>query len=254
MRQEEFFSFSRGWNMCFYNYNLYSYIVDDDFEYFCDTITEKKENALYKIDIIFTDEKENHKDWIELIHIKDNEYYVVDGDNYKGKSQLNFTELIKFCYIEPPKYIYAKTTLIPDEPKEKHLPIIEGKIYSLDFKHQNNHWFVDTSPFKDVELSYFATIWDLLAIIAADKQPFTLDVICTKKREAHEGWIELYENSGFTYHLDVNGLKGYESEDHIFLSSKVLDVIGFYPKYIYIRKKTKHSKNFINRLLQWFRN
>lgn len=249
----------KGYNWCIPEGNTIYNALDrtelEDFVDFCDNITEI-EDGLYEIDIIFTIEKEVHDDYIELTYIKDYEYFVLSGDSYNGKNHLNFTELIEYYNIDSPKYIYVKATLIPEENEEKHPPIIEGKIYSLDFKHKDNHWFVDSPPFKDAELSYFATIWDLFAVIAADNQPFTLDVICTKKREAHEGWIELYENSGFTYHLDVNGVTGYKSENHVFLSSQVIDAIGFYPKYIYIKKQPKtsiKSKEILHKLLKIFR-
>ena len=195
---------------------------------------------MYEICLISIDKEESHNGWIELISTNnDSKYLVVNLDAYKRNEYLDFSLLCKECNINPSKYMYVKSTLLPEEPKEKHPPIIAGDIYSLDFKFQNNCWYVDTPPFKEIDLSGFATIWDLFEVIAKDKKSFTLDIICTMKPEYHEGLIELYENSGFTYHLDVRGLKSYKNADHIFLTRKVIDAIGFYPKYIYLRKQTK---------------
>ena len=243
MKQEYKITFMKGYNWCIPDgYTIYNALDENDlrdFISFCDNITDK-EDALYEISLISIDKDESHNGWIKLISTNnDSKYLVVNHDAYKKNEYLDFTLLCKECNINPSKYMYVKSTLLPEESKEKHPPIVEGAIYSLGFKYQNNRWYVDTPPFKETELSYFATIWDLFAVIAKDKKSFTLDIICTMRREVHEGWIELYENSGFTYHLDVHGLKDYNSENHIFLSSQVIDAIGFYPKYIYLKKRTK---------------
>lgn len=257
MKQEYKITFAKGYNWCIpEGYTIYNALDENDlgdFVNFCDNITEI-EDAIYEINLIFTDKRESHEDWIELTREENITRYIILDSNYKGNEHLDLSLLCKECSIDSTKYIYAKATYIPDEPKEEHPPIVEGKVYSLDFRYQDN-WVIDTVPFKGLGLSSFATIDEIFAIIAKDKQPFTLDIICTKKREIHEGWIELYENSGFTYQLSVSNLEGYKGICPIFLSSRVIDVIGFYPKYIYIKKYESKgvSNSILHRLLKIFR-
>ena len=112
---------------------------------------------MYEICLISIDKEESHNGWIELISTNnDSKYLVVNLDAYKRNEYLDFSLLCKECNINPSKYMYVKSTLLPEEPKEKHPPIIAGDIYSLDFKFQNNCWYVDTPPFKEIDLSGFA--------------------------------------------------------------------------------------------------
>ena len=141
MRKEIKFTFLSGYNWCFPEYSSIYDAMDEndlgDFIDFCDHVTEI-EDSLYDIDLLFTDEKEYHKDYIVLTYLRDAIYCILGENKDESKSHWNFTELVKHCHIDSSKYIYVKTTLIPENKKEKYPPIIEGRIYSLDFKFQGN--------------------------------------------------------------------------------------------------------------------
>ena len=132
---------------------------------------------MYEICLISIDKEESHNGWIELISTNnDSKYLVVNLDAYKRNEYLDFSLLCKECNINPSKYMYVKSTLLPEEPKEKHPPIIAGDIYSLDFKFQNNCWYVDTPPFKEIDLSGFATI------LVRSETDYSFCVATTQKR------------------------------------------------------------------------
>lgn len=238
MRQEETFMFAKGLNMCFYH-NVYEFLSDDDFENLCDNITEKEDSGYY-IDIIFSDTKEDHKDWLELACEKNNEYLITDISSYKGKSNLVFTELLDYSAITFPKYIYIKASFIPEEEKkeEKYPSMMEGIIYTINFQYQNK-WLVNTQLFSGKELSELGNLDKLCNKIANGKKSFSLEVVCSNRKGIYKDWIELSIWKGFEFcGCEVHGLEGYKEDEGCptFLFYDVFDFVGFIPRYIYLKK------------------
>ena len=120
------------------------------------------------------------------------------------------------------------------------------KQYRLGFVHDTNDgiWYIDMPwPGDRHNLAMVAGSNKLLDYLCDEGKSYvTVDVLPRKKQEEHEGYfvceqVEASLFGGSTY--GVHGLEGFDRE--IWICPVTLCVLGYYPKYIYIRKQYTHD-------------
>lgn len=116
--------------------------------------------------------------------------------------------------------------------------------YSLQFNHEDDGcWYVDFPgwPFSHHNLMMVAGADKMCAYLSDDDKYAYVNVIPANEEEDHPGYAKLIQKEhsltgGSTY--EVTGLEGFNRD--IWLCPVTLFVLGQYPKYLYVKKNTKH--------------
>ncbi len=121
----------------------------------------------------------------------------------------------------------------------------QKKEYQIQFnKEADGRWYVDFPnwPFDHHNLLMVAGADEMCEFLSADGKHTYVNVIPTSKEENHPGYAKLVRKNhsltgGSTYHVyDLDGFKR-----DIWLCPVTLFVLGKYPKYMYVKKKSESS-------------
>lgn len=113
------------------------------------------------------------------------------------------------------------------------------KAYKLSFVFvpEDNLWYIDMPwPGDRYNLAMVAGSDKLLDYLCEKDNRVTVEVLPRNRRETHEGFFECEQKAstllGGSFY-DVHGLEGFNRD--IWICPVTLCVLGYYPKYIYIR-------------------
>lgn len=116
---------------------------------------------------------------------------------------------------------------------------LHKKVYRLSFVFvpEDNLWYIDIPwPGDRYNLAMVAGSNKLLDFLCEDNNYVTVDVLPRNKREQHEGYFECEQTASSLFggsFYNVHGLEGFTHD--IWICPVTLCVLGYYPKYIYIK-------------------
>lgn len=182
--------------------------------------------SLYSIDIIVNEKRVLHFPTF----IKKEEVYRLLDDYFLIGMDTEMT-------ISPVKQIGKGTS------KLVRSVLGRKREYQLQFnKEKDGCWYVDFPhwPFSHDNLAMVSGADKMLELLSNGDSFVKVSVIPTKKKEQHDGYIELEQTEyslfgGSTYQVNYNTFVEQYKRDSLWICPVTLFVLGHYPKFIYIK-------------------
>ena len=116
--------------------------------------------------------------------------------------------------------------------------------YQLEFqKEEDGLWYLVYPgwPFDHHNLLMVCGSDNMCELLSDDGRMVKISVIPANKHEEHEGYFELEQTEhsltgGSTYEVDHDEFRRRFNRDTLWICPVTLFVLGYYPKYIYVKK------------------
>ncbi len=140
--------------------------------------------------------------------------------------------------------MYTIKEICKGAPKLVRSVLNRKREYSLRFnKEENGCWYVDFPhwPFSHDNLAMVSGADKMLELLSDGDMFVKVSVMPAKKKEQHEGYIELEQMEhllfgGSTYIVKYDAFVQRFNRDTLWICPVTLFVLGRYPKFIYVKK------------------
>ena len=142
--------------------------------------------------------------------------------------------------------MYTIHQIIKGAPKLVRSVLNRKREYNIQFnKEKGCCWYVDFPhwPFSHDNLAMVSGADKMLELLSDGELFVMMSVIPSKKKEQREGYIELEQTEyslfgGSTYQVKFEPFIERFKSDTLWICPVTLFVLGRYPKFIYVKKKT----------------